>query len=136
MSEQVNNSCDNGCKNNNCKSSRIKILDIVDLNGRIYFIPDKYIEQNSIGYEHVKLYKFILASVIDNHIEKGIIKDITKITKTLLNNYKNSTDKLFSYLLTGKINIITLSPIETNIINNIPNILIPKINPIIIECLE
>jgi hypothetical protein len=124
------NNIEKGYKN------KIKITDIVELNGRIYYIPDKYINFESLSFEHCKLYKFILASVIDNHLEKGIIKDIFKITKILLNNYINSTDKLFTYVITGKLNIINLSPIETSIINNIPNLLIPKLNPNIIERLE
>lgn len=116
--------------------NKIKITDIVDLNGRIYFIPDKYVELDNLSFEHCKLYKFILASVIDVNLEVGKITDITKITKTILNNYCNTAEKIFSYLITGKLNIITLSEIETSIINKIPIALIPKLNPNIVERLE
>jgi hypothetical protein len=116
--------------------NKIKITDIVDINGRIYFIPDKYVELDNLSFEHCKLYKFILASVIDVNLEVGKITDITKITKTILNNYCNTAEKIFAYLITGKLNIITLSEIETSIINKIPIALIPKLNPNIVERLE
>jgi hypothetical protein len=116
--------------------NKIKITDIVELNGRIYYIPDKYVELESLSFEHCKLYKFILASVIDVNLEVGKITDISKITKTILNNYCNTAEKIFSYLITGKLNIITLSLIETSIINKIPIALIPKLNPNIVERLE
>jgi hypothetical protein len=116
--------------------NKINIKDDIEINGRIYFIPDKLIEHNHLGFEYIKLYKFILASVIDNHLEKGLIKDITKINKIILNNYIQSSDKIFSYILTGKINIIHLSTIENDIINKLPISLIPKLNPNIVERLE
>ena len=116
--------------------NKIKITDIVELNGRIYYIPDKYVELDNLSFEHCKLYKFILASVIDVNLEVGKITDITKITKTILNNYCNTAEKIFSYLITGKLNIVTLSEIETSIINKIPIALIPKLNPNIVERLE
>ena len=114
---------------------KITITDIVELNGRIYYIPDKYIDINSISYEHIKLFKFILASVIDsNLISNG--KNISKLTKNNLTTYINSSNKIFSYIITGKLNIIQLSTIETNIINKLPPSVIPKLNPNIIERLE
>lgn len=114
---------------------KITTTDIVELNGRIYYIPDKYIDINSISYEHIKLFKFILASVIDsNLISNG--KNISKLTKNNLTTYINSSNKIFSYIITGKLNIIQLSTIETNIINKLPPSVIPKLNPNIIERLE
>jgi hypothetical protein len=44
-----------------------------------------------------------------------------------------TTNKLLSYLLGGKIDIITLSKTEQQIIDTIPQSIIPKINPNIIE---
>jgi hypothetical protein len=117
--------------------SKIKITDIIDLNGRIYYIPDKYIDCNTIGYEYVKVYKFILAAVIDSNLASGKIKDITKITKSTLTTYINTCDKIFTYIITGKLNTtIQFSTIETSIIKNIPVVVIPKLNPNIIERLE
>jgi hypothetical protein len=116
--------------------NKITIKDDIEINGRIYFIPDKLIEHNHLGFEYIKLYKFILASVIDNHLEKSSNKDITQITKIVLNNYIQSSDKIFSYIITGKINIIHLSNIEYDIINKLPTSLIPKLNPNIVERLE
>ena len=116
--------------------NKINIKDDIEINGRIYFIPDKLIEHNHLGFEYIKLYKFILASVIDNNLEKNLIKNINQITKTILNNYIQSSDKIFSYVITGKINIINLSNIEANIIKKLPTTLIPKLNPNIVERLE
>lgn len=121
------------------KISKINIKDEFEINGRVYFIPDKFIENsnsNYLGIEYIKLFKFILASIIDNHLDKGFLKDITKITKTLLNNYIIMCDRIFSHIITGKINIINLSPIENIIIGKIPESLIPKLNPNIVERLE
>jgi hypothetical protein len=118
---------------------KININDEFEINGHIYFIPDKLIENtqsNYFGIEYIKLYKFILASVIDCNLNKGLLKDITKITKILLNNYIIISDRIFSYIITGKINIIQLSIIENEIINKIPESLIPKLNPNIVERLE
>lgn len=125
--------------NNVCKVSKINIKDEFELNGRVYFIPDKFIENTQspyLGIEYIKLYKFILASVIDNHLDKNLLKNITKITKTLLNNYTIICDRIFSHIFTGKINTIYLSSIENEIISKIPDSLIPKLNPNIVERLE
>lgn len=121
------------------KTTKIKTTDAIDINGRVYYIPDKYIGYEDIGYigyEYIKLYKFILASVIDKHLEKNIIPNIAKITKTLLTSYINMAEKIFSHIITGKINTINLSAIETDIMRNIPSGLIPKLNPNIIERID
>ena len=119
--------------------SKVNITDEFEINGRVYFIPDKLIENTQshyIGVEYIKLYKFLLASVIDIHLDKKLLKDITKISKTLINNYIVICDKIFSHIITGKINIIHLSSIETELISKIPDSLIPKLNPNIVERLE
>jgi hypothetical protein len=119
--------------------SKVNIKDEFELNGWVYFILDKFIENTHLPYlgiEYIKLYKFILASVIDNHLDKNLLKDITKITKTLLNNYIIICDRIFSHIITGKINTIHLSLIENEIISKIPDSLIPKLNPNIVERLE
>jgi hypothetical protein len=121
------------------KVSKVNIRDEFEINGRVYFIPDKLIETTQshyLGIEYIKLYKFLLASVIDIHLDKKLLKDITKISKTLINNYVVICDRIFSHIITGKINIIHLSSIENEIINKIPDSLIPKLNPNIVERLE
>lgn len=126
-------------ENDISKISKISIRDEYEINGRVYFISDKLIEithLNYVGIEYIKLYKFILASLIDIHLDKKLLKDITKITKTLLNNYIVICDRIFSHIITGKINIIHLSSIETEIISKIPDSLIPRLNPNIVERLE
>jgi hypothetical protein len=113
----------------------VKTLNIteIEINGRIYFIPDKYLENTTI--ENIKLYKFILASIFDSNLEKGAL-DLCKITKSILNTYIQSCDKIFAYVITGKLNNIHLTTIENNIIKHIPDTLIPKLNPNIVERLE
>ena len=38
---------------------KIKATDDIEINGTIYFIPDKYIENKFLSYEYKKLYKLI-----------------------------------------------------------------------------
>lgn len=118
------------------KHDKINIKDSFDINGRVYFIPDKFVKHiNNLGIEYNKLYKFMLASIIDNDLEKGIIQ-LSKITPKLLNTYVLSCEKIFVYIITGKINIVHFTIAEQKIINSIPEILIPKLNPNIVERLE
>jgi len=115
----------------------LHISDDIELDGRIYFIPDKYIEHKYLGIEHIKLYKFILASIINNHLIRKILQNITLLTQTNINNYIQICDKIFSYIITGKINtIIQLTNMDKDIINNIPTKLIPKLNLHIIETIK
>ncbi len=115
----------------------LHISDDIELDGRIYFIPDKYIEHKYLGIEHIKLYKFILASIINNHLIRKTLQNITLLTQTNINNYIQICDKIFSYIITGKINtIIHLTNMDKDIINNIPTKLIPKLNLHIIETIK
>ena len=47
---------------------KIKATDDIEINGNIYFIPDKYIENRFLSYEYKKLYKFLLAMYLDLQI--------------------------------------------------------------------
>ena len=108
----------------------------IELNGIIYFIPDKYIYNKFLGFEYRKLYKFMLASVINYNIIHNKIISISHLTLTNINNYIEICDKMLSYVLTGKINIIKLSTMERDLINNIPSTLIPNLTHNIIETLD
>ena len=112
------------------------ITDDIEINGCIYCIPDKYIEHKYLGIEYIKLYKFILASIINYNLEKHILHNISSITQNNLNNYIQICDKIFSYIITGKINTIHLTNLDNDIINKIPEKLIPKLNPNIVEHIE
>ena len=56
-------------------------------------------------------------------------KQIVSLSKLLI----EICDKMFSYVITGKINIIKLTNMERELINNIPSNLIPNLTQNIIE---
>ena len=114
---------------------KIKAQDDIELNGNIYFIPDKYIENRFLSYEYKKLYKFLLAMYLDLQIVNKKIENITSITKLHISSGIIVVDKIISYIYGGKVNIINLSLLEKTILEKIPEILIQKINSNIIELL-
>ena len=118
------------------KITKIKASNDIELNGRIYFIPDKYIENTFLPVEFKKLYKFCFAMYLDMLITNNKIESITNITKTHITNAIQSSDKILNYIMTGKIYIVNISLIEKNIIEKIPESLLNKINPNIIEKID
>ena len=120
------------------KVIKIKENSDIELNGRIYFIPDKYLSNalNYIAFEHKKLYKIIFAMYLDSLITNHKIENISRITKTHLIDANVCSDKLISYITTGKVYVHNLSNIETVILNKIPEYLVKKINPNIIEKID
>lgn len=118
------------------KITKIKASNDIELNGRIYFIPDKYIENTFLPVEVKKLYKFCFAMYLDMLITNNKIESITNITKTHITNAIQSSDKILNYIMTGKIYIVNISLIEKNIIEKIPESLLNKINPNIIEKID
>lgn len=122
----------NSYEHSSARYRKINITDLIEINGHIYYISDKYISNNiGVSYENNRLYKFILASILE--AEQLYNK---KITNVIMCNCVIICDKIFSYLVTGKINVINLSKLEQKIINNIPSILIPKLNSNIIEKID
>ena len=117
-------------KNNTLK---IKATDDIEINGRIYCLSDKYIENKFLSYEYKKLYKLLLVIYIDLQITTYKIENIKSITKTHINNGIVIVDKLISYIFIGKLYISNLTTLEKTILNNIPEELIQKINLNIIE---
>ena len=105
----------------------------IELNGIIYFIPDKFINNKSLGFEYRKLYKFMLASIINYNITHNKLRNIAQITLTNITNYIEICDKMFSYVITGKNNIIKLTNMEREFINNIPSNLILNLTQNIIK---
>ena len=128
-------------KNTKNKLIKIKANNDIEINGRIYFVPDKYIG-NSIFYlstEHKNLYKIIFAMYLDKLISNYKIENIQRITKTHINDANIFADKLLSYILTGKVSIVNssiLTTIEKSILEKIPENLIQNINPNIIEKID
>jgi len=115
---------------------KIKATDDIELNGTIYFIPDKYIENKFLSYEYKKLYKFILVLYLDLQITNKKIDNITSITKLHITNGIIIVDKLISYIFCGKVYITNLTSLEKTILEKIPEPLIQYINPSILERID
>jgi hypothetical protein len=118
------------------KVVKIKSNTDIEINGRIYFIPDKYIDNKHLSIEYRKLYNIIIALYLDTLINSKIINSITKITKTNFNDAIRTADKLLNYIATGKIYISHLTNNDKIILDKIPESLIFNINPNIIEKIE
>lgn len=120
------------------KMIKIKASSDFEVNGRIYFIPDKYMNDTIIhlGCEFQELYKIMIALYLDLQISNNKITNISKITKSHLMDSLISSNKLISYITTGSIYISHLTSIEKQIIEKIPEYLINIINPRCIEKLD
>ena len=115
---------------------KIKATDDIEINGNIYFIPDKYIENKFLSYEYKKLYKLILVLYLDLQIINKKIDTITNISKLHITNGIIIVDKLISYIFCGKVYITNLTTLEKTILEKIPETLIQHINPHIIEKID
>jgi hypothetical protein len=76
---------------------------------------------------------------LDSLITNCKIENIARITKSHINDAIIISDKLLSYILTGHIfitNLSTLTTIEKSIIEKVPEYLLQKINPNIIEKID
>jgi hypothetical protein len=116
--------------------TKIKASDDIEINGRVYFVPDKYIENTYLPTEFKKLYKFCFAMYLDMLITNHKIENINNITKLHITHAIQSSEKILNYIVTGKVYIINISLIEKTIIENIPESLLLKINTNIIEKIE
>jgi predicted membrane-bound dolichyl-phosphate-mannose-protein mannosyltransferase len=121
-------------------SKQYKILrnhEDIELNGKIFYIPDKFLEHKYFPLEHKKLYKYIIALLLDNYISKTPETDC-KLSKTRLSGLITIADKIIAYLTTGKIYINTsqLTNLEKDIINRIPDSIVNQINILITEKLD
>ena len=115
---------------------KIKATDDIEINGNIYFIPDKYIENKFLPYEYKKLYKLILVIYLDLQLLNNKIENISSITKLHISNGITIVDKLISYIFCGKVYITNLTTLEKTILEKIPETLIQHINPQIIEKID
>ena len=134
MSHSKQNKVQN--KDNLNNSIKIKATDDIEINGNVYFIPDKYIENKFLSYEYKQLYKLILVIYLDLQITNNKIENIKSINKIHINNAIIIVDKLISYIFCGKIYITNLTTLEKNILDKIPENLIQNINLTIIEKIE
>jgi hypothetical protein len=115
---------------------KIKINDDIEINGIVYFIPDKYIENKFLSYEYKKLYKLLLVIYLDLQLKHNKIENITSINKLHIASGIIIVDKLICYIFTGKVYITNLTSLEKYMIDKIPESLIQLINPNILEKID
>ena len=120
------------------KNIKIKSTGDIEINGRVYFIPEKYISNTiiNLGFEFKALYKIIIAMYLDLLIVNNKIESIITINKTHMNDACNSASKIICYITTGKLYISHIGYIENQILAKIPDYLYHKINPNIIEKID
>jgi hypothetical protein len=111
-------------------------VDGIELEGVLYFIPEKYTATMELGTEHSTLFNIILANVIHYRVKMDNL-DLTTITKTNMDKYVNVAERIFAFCITGKMDSGSIfQKWERDVINKIPSFIIPKINPIIVERLD
>ena len=54
----------------------VKNNEDIQINGIIFFIPDKYISNNFLFAEHKKLYKYLLATYFTKYLKNKALKII------------------------------------------------------------
>lgn len=113
----------------------IRHCDSIEIDGNLYFIPEKYTAGMYIGTEYKKLFHFILAHVIHNRITNDGVK-MESVNKAQMDKYVTITERLFSFVITGKLDTLVFNNWENEIISSIPEFIIPKLNPFIVERLE
>ena len=122
----------------NDKKKKITATNDIEINGIVYFIPDKYLG-NALFYlsnEHKNVYKYIIAMYLDTLIMSNKIDNISKITKKHVDDSIFLSEKIMSYIIMGKACITNLTTTEKLILSKIPENLIQKNNPTIIEKID
>ena len=133
------------CTDKNTDTHKVKKLhcyDDIEVNGRIIYIPDKYIQQDFLSYEQMRIYKFVLAMLIDNYLTKnssnkcmkaGKLDKASKLDKVAIDKLQTVADNIFSYLMMGKIvGNVNLGILEQEIITKIPQSLFANHNRLIL----
>jgi hypothetical protein len=113
----------------------IRNADNIEIEGVLYFIPERYTDGMDIALEHRYLFNYILAHVMHSRIRLDKLK-LETITKTHMDKYLATTERLFAFVITGKLDIAVFSGWEQNILANVSGFIIPKLNPLIVERLE
>lgn len=113
----------------------IRNSDGIEIDGCLYYIPDKYTSGINIAIEYKQLFNYILAKVMHTRIRLDEL-DIESIGKAQMDKYVITAERIFSFVITGKLDTITFTKWENDILGAIPIFIIPKLNPLIVERLE
>ena len=113
----------------------IRNADNIEIDGILYYIPERYTDGMNLALEHRYLFNYILAHVMHTRIRLDKL-DMESITKTHMDKYLAAAERLFAFVITGKLDNVIFSGWEQNILANVPGFIIPKLNPLIVERLE
>ena len=113
----------------------IRNCDSIEIDGRLYFIPDKYTVGLDIGVEYKGLFNYILANVMHSRIRIERL-DMESIGKAHMDKYLVAAERLIAFIITGNLDNIVFTGWEKDILAAIPAYIIPKLNPLIVERLE
>lgn len=114
----------------------IRNCDNIEIDGRCYFIPERYTAgMDNISAEHKGLFNYILAHVMHTRIRLDKL-DMESIGKSHMDKYIVASEKIFAYIITGKLDNVVFRGWENDILSKVPGFIIPKLNPMIVERLE
>ena len=113
----------------------VKNNEDIQVNGIVFFIPEKYITNQFLFAEHKKLYKYLLATYLTKFIKYKNMT-INDLNKKNISDAIESIEKIITYITTGKMYIQSITGLEKEILLSIPESLIYKINPNIVEKIE
>lgn len=113
----------------------IRAANGIEIDGTLYFIPERYTAGMDIGIEHRELFNHILAHVMHSRSRADGLP-MESIGKTHMDKYLAATERLFAFVITGKLDTAVFSGWERDILAQIPAFIIPKMNPLIVERLE
>jgi hypothetical protein len=113
----------------------IRNCNTIEIDGRVYCIPERYTDNMNLSLEHRYLFNYILAHVMHTRIRLDKLH-IESIGKTHMDKYIVAAERLFSFVITGKLDNVIFSKWENDILAGVPGFIIPKLNPIIVERLE
>lgn len=113
----------------------IRNSDNIEIDGILYYIPERYTDGMNLALEHRYLFNYILAHVMHSRIRLDKL-DMESITKTHMDKYLATAERLFAFVITGKLDIAGFSGWENDILADVPGFIIPKLNPLIVERLE
>jgi len=113
----------------------IRNCDHIEIEGVLYFIPERYTDNMNLSLEHRYLFNYILAHVMHTRIRLDKLT-LETITKTHMDKYIVAAERIFAFVITGALDNMAFSEWEQNILARVPGFIIPKLNPLIVERLE